>query len=79
MDGEVGCASTRARRKSASFGLDACRAGARTQALYLFRCLHCDWYGAFYAADLSGDPDAWKRKTAALPHRIVQWLVSKFR
>jgi hypothetical protein len=47
--------------------------------VYLFRCLHCDWYGAFYAADLSGDPDAWKRKAAGLPHRIVQWLASKFR
>ena len=47
--------------------------------VYLFRCLHCDWYGAFYAADLSGDPDAWKRKAAARTSRIAQWLVSKFR
>jgi uncharacterized protein CbrC (UPF0167 family) len=46
---------------------------------YLFQCQHCDWYGAFYAADLSGDPDAWKRKAAGPAHRIVQWLVSKFR
>jgi uncharacterized protein CbrC (UPF0167 family) len=47
--------------------------------VYLFQCLHCDWYGAFYAADLSGDPDAWKRKAAARTSRIAQWLVSKFR
>jgi len=55
------------------------RADGDGPTVYLFQCLHCDWYGAFYAADLSGDPDAWKRKTAALPHRIVQWLASKFR
>jgi len=55
------------------------RADGDGPTVYLFRCLHCDWYGAFYAADLSGDPDAWKRKAAAFPHRIVQWLASKFR
>jgi uncharacterized protein len=55
------------------------RADGDGPLVYLFRCLHCDWYGAFYAADLSGDPDAWKRKAATLPHRIVEWLASKFR
>jgi len=47
--------------------------------VYLFRCLHCDWYGAYLESSMGGDPDAWKRKVAALPHRIVQWLASKFR
>jgi uncharacterized protein CbrC (UPF0167 family) len=49
------------------------RADGDGPTVYLFRCLHCGW------SDLSGDPDAWKRKAAALPHRIVQWLASKFR
>ena len=47
--------------------------------VYLFRCLHCDWYGAYLESSMGGDPDAWKRKTVALPQRIVQWLASKFR
>ena len=47
--------------------------------VYLFRCLHCDWYGGYLESSMGGDPDAWKRKVAALPHRMVQWLASKFR
>jgi uncharacterized protein CbrC (UPF0167 family) len=47
--------------------------------VYLFRCLHCDWYGSYLESSMGGDPDAWKRKVAALPHRFVQWLASKFR
>jgi uncharacterized protein len=47
--------------------------------VYLFQCLYCDWYGAYLESSMGGDPDAWKRKAAALPHRVAQWLAEKFR
>jgi uncharacterized protein CbrC (UPF0167 family) len=55
------------------------RADGDGPTVYLFRCLHCDWYGAYLQASMGGDPDAWKRKLAASPGRLVRWLTSIFR
>ena len=55
------------------------RADGDGPTVYLFRCLHCDWYGAFLQAAMGGDPDAWKRKVTASPRGLVQWFASLFR